>query len=200
MEDNVWLVFIDKPPTDCWLVRADNCDTLLWVAEDSVCPIRDFPRPDESPEDVYLLVILRAGDVEPKRPPLSGLVCEVTWLIPTEDLVSGVRGLCKLVKLELREVVPRRELFKLPPVNREEDVRLLLRAVFSTSSFLSWTEVLVVSCFLFLSTNNPPPLLISLLSSPELNKLDLLLKTLDFVLSKLDFVPEIKKKWINWSQ
>lgn len=200
MEDNVWLVFIDKSPTDCWLVRADNCDTLLWVAEDSVCPIRDFPRPDESPEDVYLLVILRAGDVEPKRPPLSGLVCEVTWLIPTEDLVSGVRGLCKLVKLELREVVPRRELFKLPPVNREEDVRLLLRAVFSTSSFLSWTEVLVVSCFLFLSTDNPPPLLISLLSSPELNKLDLFLKTLDFVLSKLDFVPEIKKKWINWSQ
>lgn len=190
MEDNVWLVFIDKPPTDCWLVRADNCDTLLWVAEDSVCPIRDFPRPDESPEDVYLLVILRAGDVEPKRPPLSGLVCEVTWLIPTEDLVSGVRGLCKLVKLELREVVPRRELFKLPPVNREEDVvRLLLRAVFSTSSFLSWTEVLVFSCFLFLSADNPPPLLISLLSSPELNKLDLLLKTLDFVLSKLDFVP-----------
>lgn len=164
------------------------------MAEDSVCPIRDFPRPDESPEDVYLLVILRAGDVEPKRPPLSGLVCEVTWLIPTEDLVSGVRGLCKLVKLELREVVPRRELFKLPPVNREEDVRLLLRAVFSTSSFLSWTEVLVVSCFLFLSTDNPPPLLISLLSSPELNKLDLLLKTLDVVLSKLDFVPEIKKK------
>lgn len=160
------------------------------MAEDSVCPIRDFPRPAESPEDVYLLVRWRAGDVEPKRPPLSGLVCEVTWLIPTEDLVSGVRGLCKLDSLELREVVPRRELFKLPPVNREEDVvRLLLRAVFSTSSFLSWTEVLVVSCFLFLSADNPPPLLISLLSSPELSKLDLLLKTLDFVLSKLDFVP-----------
>lgn len=168
---------------------------MLWAAEDSVCPIRDFPRPAESPEDVYLLVRLRAGDVEPKRPPLSGLVWEVTWLSPTGDLVSGVRGLCKLVRLDLREVVPRRELFKLPPVNREEDVvRLLLRAVFSTSSFLSWTEVLLVSCFLFLSVDDPPPLLISLLSSPELNKLDLLLKTLDFVLSKLDFVPEIKKK------
>lgn len=167
---------------------------MLWAAEDSVCPIRDFPRPAESPEDVYLLVRLRAGDVEPKRPPLSGLVWEVTWLSPTGDLVSGVRGLCKLVKLELREVVPRRELFKLPPVNREEDVvRLLLRAVFSTSSFLSWTEVLLVSCFLFLSVDDPPPLLISLLSSPELNKLDLLLKTLDFVFSKLDFIPFIKK-------
>lgn len=164
---------------------------MFWVAEEAVCPIRDVPWPvDESPEDAYLLVRLREGDVEPMRPPLSGLVCEVTWLSPTEDLVSGVRGLCKLVRLEVREEVPRRELFRLPRVNREGDpVRLLLSGVFSTSSFLSWTEVLAVSCFLFLSMDNPPPLLVSLLSSPELNKLDLLLKTLDFVLSMLDFIP-----------
>lgn len=196
MEDNVWLFVMDKLSTGCWLVRTDDCDILYMflVAEDSVCPIRDFPRPVESPEDVYLLVRLIEGDVKPMRPPLSGLVCEVTWLSPTEDLVSGVRGLCKLVRLEFREVVPRRELFRLPLVNREGDpVRLLLSGVFPISSFLSWTEALVVSCFLFLSMDNPPPLLVILLSSPELNKLDLLIKTLDFVLSMLDFIPLIKK-------
>lgn len=199
VEDNVWFVFIDKFFIDCWLVRVDNCDILFWVVEDLVCLIRDFLRFDESLEDVYLLVILRAGDVEFKRLLLSGFVCEVIWLIFIEDLVFGVRGFCKFVKLEFREVVSRREFFKFFLVNREEDVvRLFLRVVFFISSFLFWTEVLVVSCFFFLFTDNFFLFLISLFLSSEFNKFDLLFKILDFVFLKLDFVFEIKKKWINW--
>lgn len=176
------------------MVRVDNCDILFWVVEDLVCLIRDFLRFDESLEDVYLLVILRAGDVEFKRLLLSGFVCEVIWLIFIEDLVFGVRGFCKFVKLEFREVVSRREFFKFFLVNREEDVRLFLRVVFFISSFLFWTEVLVVSCFFFLFTDNFFLFLISLFLSSEFNKFDLLFKILDFVFLKLDFVFEIKKK------
>lgn len=177
------------------MVRVDNCDILFWVVEDLVCLIRDFLRFDESLEDVYLLVILRAGDVEFKRLLLSGFVCEVIWLIFIEDLVFGVRGFCKFVKLEFREVVSRREFFKFFLVNREEDVvRLFLRVVFFISSFLFWTEVLVVSCFFFLFMDNFFLFLISLFLSSEFNKFDLLFKILDFVFLKLDFVFEIKKK------
>lgn len=171
------------------MVRVDNCDILLWVVEDLVCLIRDFLRFDESLEDVYLLVILRAGDVEFKRLLLSGFVCEVIWLIFIEDLVFGVRGFCKFVRLEFREVVLRREFFKFFLFNREEDVvRLFLRVVFFISSFLFWTEVLVVSCFFFLFADNFFLFLISLFLSSEFNKFDLLFKILDFVFLKLDFV------------
>lgn len=182
------------------MVRVDNCDILFWVVEDLVCLIRDFLRFVESLEDVYLLVRLRAGDVEFKRLLLSGFVWEVTWLSFIGDLVFGVslvfgvRGFCKFVRLDFREVVLRREFFKFFLVNREEDVvRLFLRVVFFISSFLFWTEVLLVSCFFFLFVDDFFLFLISLFLSFEFNKFDLLFKILDFVFLKLDFIFFIKK-------